>query len=238
LLLFLFHLYTIRLCNKLGCVMHGVQKNSHCGGVGIAECVRRYGGIHITAQPKPLSQLSLSVGLVPLTAPNGPKPQAHWWQVWGDAQLDGLMAEALAHNPTLALAAARTREAAGLAEVAGAALRPRVDFNSKLSGMHWANNALAPPTLGGANTWFNFTNLSASTALDIWGQNRARATAAERIMQRAGLDSAKPSDLFKIKSKNKGKPEPEAQHVAYGALVVTQQRAGLYSMPCAAGALA
>jgi hypothetical protein len=28
------------------------------------------------------------------------------------------------------------------------------------------------------------------------------------------------------------------QHAAYGALVVTQQRAGLYSMPCAAGALA
>jgi hypothetical protein len=55
-----------------------------------------------------------------------------------------------------------------------------------------------------------------------------------RIMQRAGLDSAKPSDLFKIKSKDKGKPEPEAQHAAYGALVVTQQRAGLYSMPCAA----
>ncbi len=64
------------------------------------------------------------------------------------------------------------------------------------------------------------------------------ATTAERIMQRAGLDSAKPSDLFKIKQKDKGKPEPEAQHAAYGALVVTQQRAGLYSMPCAAGALA
>ena len=55
-----------------------------------------------------------------------------------------------------------------------------------------------------------------------------------RIMQRAGLDSAKPSDLFKIKTKDKGKPEPAAQHAAYGALVVTQQRAGLYAMPCAA----
>ena len=53
-------------------------------------------------------------------------------------------------------------------------------------------------------------------------------------MQRAGLDSAKPSDLFKIKAKDKGKPGPAAQHSAYGALVVTQQRAGLYAMPCAA----
>jgi hypothetical protein len=35
-------------------------------------------------------------------------------------------------------------------------------------------------------------------------------------------------------AKDKGKPEPAAQHAAYGALVVTQQRAGLYAMPCAA----
>ena len=63
---------------------------------------------------------------------------------------------------------------------------------------------------------------------------KGEATTADRIMQRAGLDSAKPSDLFKIKSKDKGKPEPAAQHAAYGALVVTQQRAGLYSMPCSA----
>ena len=63
---------------------------------------------------------------------------------------------------------------------------------------------------------------------------KGEATTADRIMQRAGLDSAKPSDLFKIKAKDKGKPGPAAQHSAYGALVVTQQRAGLYAMPCAA----
>lgn len=37
---------------------------------------------------------------------------------------------------------------------------------------------------------------------------KGEATTAERIMQRAGLDSAKPSDLFKIKAKDKGKPGP------------------------------
>ena len=63
---------------------------------------------------------------------------------------------------------------------------------------------------------------------------KGETTTAERIMQRAGLDSAKPSDLFKIKTKDKGKPGPAAQHAAYGSLVVTQQRAGLYAMPCAA----
>lgn len=57
---------------------------------------------------------------------------------------------------------------------------------------------------------------------------------AERIMQRAGLDSDKPIDVFKVKVRDKGKPEAEGPLFAYRTLVVTQQRAGLYAMPCAA----
>jgi dipeptidyl aminopeptidase/acylaminoacyl peptidase len=78
-----------------------------------------------------------------------------------------------------------------------------------------------------------FTDGQAKVFESLWSF-KGEAVTAERIMQRAGLDSAKPSDLFKIKTKDKGKPEPTAQHAAYGALVVTQQRAGLYAMPCAA----
>jgi len=86
-------------------------------------------------------------------------------------------------------------------------------------------------------TPIRFTDGQAKVFEALWSF-KGEATTAERIMQRAGLNSAKPSDLFKIKSKDKGKPEPAAQHAAYVALVVTQQRAGLYSMPCAVGALA
>lgn len=81
-----------------------------------------------------------------------------------------------------------------------------------------------------------FTDGQAKVFEALWSF-KGEATTADRIMPRAGLDSAKPSDLFKIKAKDKGKPEPAAQHAAYGALVVTQRRAGLYSMPCAAGAV-
>lgn len=78
-----------------------------------------------------------------------------------------------------------------------------------------------------------FTDGQAKVFGALWSF-KGEATTADRIMQRAGLDSAKPSDLFKIKTKDKDKPEPAAQHAAYGALVVTQQRAGLYAMPRAA----
>ncbi|MCW5238793.1 hypothetical protein D5047_22245 [Verminephrobacter eiseniae] len=86
-------------------------------------------------------------------------------------------------------------------------------------------------------TPIRFTDDQAKVLGALWSF-KGEATTADRIMQRAGLDSAKRSDLFKIKAKDKGKPEAEAQHAAYGALVVTQQRAGLYSMPCAAAVLA
>ena len=86
-------------------------------------------------------------------------------------------------------------------------------------------------------TPIRFTDGQAKVFEALWSF-KGEATTAERIMQRAGLNSAKPSDLFKIKSKDKGKPEHEARLAAYGALVVTQQRAGLYSMPCAAAVLA
>lgn len=60
----------------------------------------------------------------------------------------------------------------------------------------------------------------------------------EWIIQRADQKRDKPIDLFKTESENKGKPEHGARLAACGTLVVTQQRAGLYSMPCAAAVLA
>ena len=53
-------------------------------------------------------------------------------------------------------------------------------------------------------------------------------------VERAGLDSDKLIDLFKVKARDKGKPEAEGPLAAYRTLVVTQRRQGLYSMPCAA----
>jgi hypothetical protein len=63
---------------------------------------------------------------------------------------------------------------------------------------------------------------------------KGEARTAEQVMRRAGLDSDKPIDVFKVKARDKGKPEAEGPLIAYRELVVTRKRAGLYSMPCAA----
>ncbi|MCG9033003.1 hypothetical protein [Laribacter hongkongensis] len=82
-------------------------------------------------------------------------------------------------------------------------------------------------------TPIRFTDGQAKVFESLWSFKGVEVD-GERVMQRAGQKSNKPIDLLKIKSKNKGKPEHEARLAAYGALVVTQQRAGLYAMPCSA----
>ena len=56
---------------------------------------------------------------------------------------------------------------------------------------------------------------------------------AERVMLKAGQDSQKPNDLFKVKKENKGKPEYEGPLHAYRTLVKSTRRPGAYWMPCA-----
>ena len=82
-------------------------------------------------------------------------------------------------------------------------------------------------------TPIQFTDGQSKVFKVLWSFKGAEVD-GERVMQRAGQKSDKPIDLFKIKAKDKGKPWPAARLAAYGALVVTQQRAGLYAMPCAA----
>lgn len=55
------------------------------------------------------------------------------------------------------------------------------------------------------------------------------------VMARASLASDKPADLFKVKARDRGDHRHEGAHFAYRQLVVTQQRPGLYEMPCARG---
>ncbi|AOK05707.1 hypothetical protein LGM90_26520 [Burkholderia sp. AU28942] len=70
----------------------------------------------------------------------------------------------------------------------------------------------------------------------LWSFNGQEVT-ADRIMQRAGLASDKPIDVFKVKTRDKGKPEYEQPLAAYRALVITQRRQGLYSLACAPTAM-
>ena len=78
------------------------------------------------------------------------------------------------------------------------------------------------------------TDAQASVFGSLWSF-KGEPTRGERIMAKAGLESDKPIDVFKVKSRDKGKLGVDRPLLAYRALVVTQRRQGLYAMPCASG---
>ena len=79
------------------------------------------------------------------------------------------------------------------------------------------------------------TNGQAAVFKALWSFKGVKVD-AERVMLKAGQDSEKPIDLFKVKKENKGKPEYEGPLHAYRTLVESTQRPGAYWMPCAAAA--
>ncbi len=113
-----------------------------------------------------------------------------WWQAYGDPQLDRLMQQALADNPTLAEALARVRVAQQLDLVAKSRLYPTVDFNASETRGQFSGQDLVPPPYAGHVGWEGSQGLNLSWDLDFWGrqadllkQSRAQTTAS-------GLDAA------------------------------------------------
>lgn len=80
----------------------------------------------------------------------------------------------------------------------------------------------------------NLTEAQAAVFSALWSF-KGEPMRAERIMAKAGLKSEKPIDVFKVKTRDKGKPGVDLPTKAYKELVVTQRREGLYAMPCALG---
>ena len=127
-------------------------------------------------EPRPASAFASSQSLA---GTESAWPADGWWRRYGDAQLDGLMNEALAGSPDLAAAAARLRSAEGFAQRAGAALQPTVDAFAQPELAKQSQNQ-AMPAAAIPNGWNSSgsTGLSFSLDLDLWGKNRAALRAA------------------------------------------------------------
>jgi multidrug efflux system outer membrane protein len=107
-----------------------------------------------------------------------PEPLAPaWWQSFGDAKLDELVAAASAANSDLRLAAARVQEAEALAREAGAAFTPEVLAGAGATRSR-VSRETEPP--GGAPIERTQVQLLASTSfeIDFWGRYARTAEAA------------------------------------------------------------
>ncbi|HSN41214.1 MAG TPA: efflux transporter outer membrane subunit [Burkholderiales bacterium] len=99
-------------------------------------------------------------------------PKIDWWKQFGDPQLDALMKEALAGNPSLRVAEARTRRALATAGVAGSALSPQVTGTADITRERFPEHGLVPPPFAGSWNTENNLSINLSYDLDFWSRNR------------------------------------------------------------------
>lgn len=99
-------------------------------------------------------------------------PSVTWWRAYNDPQLDALIDRAQAGNPTLALAAARVREARSLAGVAESAQSPHIDGSMGIARKKWPDNGYyGPGKYNDVTTWNDTAGLQLSYNLDLWGRD-------------------------------------------------------------------
>ncbi|MNJ26889.1 Multidrug resistance outer membrane protein MdtP precursor [compost metagenome] len=115
-------------------------------------------------------------------------PDQQWWRAYGDPQLDRWIALAVQDSPSMAMAAARVREAKAMAGVVESAEKLQVNGQSTLKRHNWPEDQFyGPGALSGSNTWDNNAALGFSYALDLWGRER---NASEQAVDMAHMSVA------------------------------------------------
>jgi len=142
----------------------------------------------VSPQALELNANNLDAGSVvrSATVSGSPWPAAAWWKTYGDPQLDGLVEEATAGNPSLRMAEARIVRAHSLAEGAEAPLWPSVNAGTTLTYEHFTENQFYRPPYAGEEYWNNKATFDLVFNLDLWGKNRSALAAA--------LDNVKVAD--------------------------------------------
>jgi len=119
-----------------------------------------------------------------------------WWKVFGDAQLNRLIDDALANNPGLNEALIRVRGAQAQAIAAGATLRPGVSLDGEETYQRLSENYIYPPAAagfgiaGGDKVWMGQLGVNLSWDLDFWGRQASVLNEAKVKIVAAELDTA------------------------------------------------
>lgn len=115
-------------------------------------------------------------------------PTTLWWQAYGDPQLNQLVAQAIAGNPSLRSARARVEQATGLAAIARAGTLPRVDGAVELDRTYQTHGAFPVDIPESYTYWENSALLKISYDLDLWGKDRAAMEGALDSLRAAEVE--------------------------------------------------
>jgi multidrug efflux system outer membrane protein len=105
---------------------------------------------------------------------------ADWWGQFGDPVLDQLIAEALANNKSVKIAAANVAQAAGVVTTTRAPIFPQVNYQGTAARVRLSENSTTPLPGGVSNPTNAYQVLAgASWEIDLWGRIRRQTEAAE-----------------------------------------------------------
>jgi len=113
-----------------------------------------------------------------------------WWTTFNDPQLDRLMQQALAENPSLAQAMARVREAQSVAEATRAGLGPSISFDAQEIRQRLGTHDPIPRPFNGTKRWLGREGLNLSWDMDFWGRQASLLKQARSRTAAAALDAA------------------------------------------------
>lgn len=117
-------------------------------------------------------------------------PAVDWWRSLNDPQLNRIIDDALAGNPTLDVALVRVRLASAAVEATRAGLLPQVGIDAEESRSHLSGSSVIPPPFAGTDRWVGSTQAGLSWTLDFAGKQRALISQARRSADAAALDFA------------------------------------------------
>ena len=129
------------------------------------------------------ASLGLGTGAAPLVA-------SDWWKVVGDPQLDRLVADATAGNPSLDTALARVRQAQAVLASRRADDGVAVTLDGNVQAARLSGRYTIPPPFAGSTRSIGQVQANLAYNLDLFGRQKAVIESARASARAAALDVA------------------------------------------------
>jgi multidrug efflux system outer membrane protein len=118
-------------------------------------------------------------------------PGAHWWERYGDVELNALVTRALQVSPTLSAAAARQARAVAALQLQAASSGVHISGDAQLQRQRLSDNGLFPPKLLGIS-WYSMSELGLDINYqpDFWRRQSEALRAAGASARAAEAEHA------------------------------------------------
>jgi len=143
----------------------------------------------VEAPPTTPSQTQIGRETLGLGDQAAPQPQGDWWKAFNDPQLDRLVPQLMADNPSLQGALARIRGAQAQLSAERALYYPNINIDGTETRELVSNDYLYPKPFGGSWQWVGDTEARLRWSLDFWGKQAAQIERARSASQAAALDA-------------------------------------------------